>query len=214
MEPTDCFEAEAWRCGYRLVAGADEAGRGPLAGPVVAAAVILPRRCVLRGLNDSKQVPEHERERLYEEITGRALALGVGQASAQEIDRVNILEATRLAMRRAIQVLSLQPDFLLTDALALPGLSVPQRPIIKGDGLSVSIAAASIIAKVTRDRVMLDYHRRFPRYNFQVHKGYPTPEHLRLLAEHGPCDIHRRSFRPVSEIAVLSGGAGGFGVGR
>ncbi|TAJ08980.1 MAG: ribonuclease HII [Nitrospirae bacterium] len=214
VEPTDCFETEAWRCGYRLVAGADEAGRGPLAGPVVAAAVILPRRCVLRGLNDSKQVAENERERLYEEITARALALGVGQASAQEIDRLNILEATRLAMCRAIQALSLRPDFLLTDALALPGLSVPQRPIIKGDSLSVSIAAASIIAKVTRDRVMLDYHRRFPRYNFQVHKGYPTPEHLRLLAEHGPCDIHRRSFRPVSELAVLSGGVGGLGVGR
>jgi len=214
VEPTDCFEVEAWRCGYRLVAGADEAGRGPLAGPVVAAAVILPRRCVLLGLNDSKQVAEGERERLYEEISRRALALGVGQASAQEIDRLNILEATRLAMRRAIQALSLQPDFLLTDAVALPGLSVPQRPVIKGDGLSVSIAAASIIAKVTRDRVMLDYHRRFPRYNFQEHKGYPTPEHLRLLAEHGPCDIHRRSFRPVSESAVLSGGAGGLRVGR
>lgn len=214
VEPTDCFEAEARRCGYRLVAGADEAGRGPLAGPVVAAAVILPRRCVLRGLNDSKQVAEHERERLYAEITDRALALGVGQVSPQEIDRLNILEATRLAMRRAIQALSLRPDFLLADALALPGLSVPQRPIIKGDGLSVSIAAASIIAKVTRDRVMLDYHRRFPHYNFHVHKGYPTPEHLRLLAEHGPCDIHRRSFRPVSETAVVSWGAGGLGVGR
>lgn len=213
MEPTDCFEAEARRCGYRLVAGADEAGRGPLAGPVVAAAVILPRRCVLKGLNDSKQVAEDERERLYGEIAARALALAVGQASAPEIDRLNILEATRLAMGRAIQALPLQPDFLLTDALALPGLSVPQRPIIKGDGLSVSIAAASIIAKVTRDRLMLDYHRRFPRYNFRVHKGYPTPEHLRLLAELGPCDIHRRSFRPVLETVVAAGGAGGLGVG-
>lgn len=213
MEPTDCFEAEARRCGYRLVAGADEAGRGPLAGPVVAAAVILPRRCLLKGLNDSKQVTEDERERLYEEIAARALALAVGQASAPEIDRLNILEATRLAMGRAIQALPLQPDFLLTDALALSGLSVPQRPIIKGDGLSVSIAAASIIAKVTRDRLMLDYHRRFPRYNFRVHKGYPTPEHLRLLAELGPCDIHRRSFRPVLETVVAAGGAGGLGVG-
>ncbi len=185
-----------------------------MAGPVVAAAVILPRRCVFRGLNDSKQVAEHERERLYAEITERALALGVGQASPQEIDRLNILEATRLAMRRAIQALSLQPDFLLADALALPELSMPQRPIIKGDGLSVSIAAASIIAKVTRDRVMLDYHRRFPHYNFHVHKGYPTPEHLRLLAEHGPCDIHRRSFRPVSETAFPFEGAGGLEVGR
>ncbi len=207
MEPTDCFEAEARRCGFRLVAGADEAGRGPLAGPVVAAAVILPRRCRLPGLNDSKQVPEHERERLYGEIADCALALGVGQASAEEIDRLNILEATRLAMGRAILALTPRPDFLLTDALSLPGLSVPQRPIIKGDGLSLSIAAASIVAKVTRDRLMLEYHRQFPHYNFQIHKGYPTPEHLRLLAEHGPCAIHRRSFRPVSETLALPGPA-------
>ncbi len=214
VELTDCFEAEARRCGYRLVAGADEAGRGPLAGPVVAAAVILPRRCIMRGLDDSKQVAEAERERLYEEITSRALALSVGQATAQEIDRLNILEATRLAMARAIQTLPIQPDFLLLDAVSLPGLSVPQRPIIKGDGLSVSIAAASIIAKVTRDRLMLEYHQRFPQYHFHVHKGYPTPEHVRLLAEHGPCAIHRRSFRPVLETVALSGSPGGHGADR
>lgn len=210
MEPTDCFEAEARRRGYRLVAGADEAGRGPLAGPVVAAAVILPRRFALPGLNDSKQVAEEKRERLYEAITARALAWGVGQASAEEIDDLNILEATRLAMGRAIRALSVRPDFLLTDALALPDVPVPQRPIVKGDGLSLSIAAASILAKVTRDRVMADCHRRFPRYHFHVHKGYPTPEHLKLLAEHGPCDIHRRSFRPVQDIV----GAGALGAGR
>jgi len=212
VEPTDCFEAEARRRGYRAVAGLDEAGRGPLAGPVVAAAVILPRRCLLPGLNDSKQVAEAERDRLYAEIVARSLAFGVGVATAPEIDRLNILEATRLAMGRAIQALAIRPDFLLIDALPLPAVSLPQRPIIKGDGLSVSIAAASIIAKVSRDRLMQDYHRQFPQYNFQTHKGYPTAEHLRLLAEHGPCDIHRRSFRPV-QGTVASNGAGWLGEG-
>jgi ribonuclease HII len=199
VEPTDIFETEARRCGFRLVAGLDEAGRGPLAGPVVAAAVILPRRCEIKGLNDSKQVTKEERDRLYGEISARAVALGVGLASVEEIDRLNILQATRVAMVRAIQGLLRRPDFLLVDAVSLPALPLPQRAIIKGDGLSVSIAAASIIAKVSRDRLMLDYHRQYPRYNFQAHKGYTTEEHLRLLAEHGPCDIHRKSFRPVWE---------------
>jgi len=202
VQPTDFFETEARRCGYRLVAGLDEAGRGPLAGPVVAAAVILSRRCLLPGLNDSKQVAEPDRERLYEAIAERALGVGIGLASEREIDALNILEATRLAMSRAIQALAPLPDFLLIDAVSLPSVSLPQRAIIKGDGLSVSIAAASIMAKVTRDRLMLDYHRRYPQYNFLAHKGYPTAEHLRRLAEHGPCDIHRRSFRPVLETGL------------
>lgn len=202
MEPTDIFEAEARRCGYRFVAGLDEAGRGPLAGPVVAAAVILPRRCFIPGLNDSKQVAAKDRERLYDEIMRRALSLGIGQASAQEIDRLNILEATRLAMRRAVQAMALQPDFLLIDAVSLKAPRLPQRPIIIGDGLSVSIAAASILAKVSRDRLMRDYHQRYPHYNFKDHKGYATEEHLRLLAEHGPCDIHRQYFRPVSAVQM------------
>lgn len=202
MQPTDFFETEARRCGYRLVAGLDEAGRGPLAGPVVAAVVILPRRCLLQGLDDSKQVAEPDRERLYGEITRRALGVGIGSASEREIDALNILEATRLAMGRAIRALAPLPDFLLIDAVLLPSVSLPQRAIIKGDGLSVSIAAASIMAKVTRDRLMLDYHRRYPQYNFQAHKGYPTAEHLRLLAEHGPCEIHRRSFRPVQQTCL------------
>jgi ribonuclease HII len=197
VEPTHLFEIEARRRGYRAIAGLDEAGRGPLAGPVVAAAVILPRKCDLDGLNDSKQVPEPERERLYQVIVQKAWAIGLGVATASEIDTVNILQATRLAMRRALEGLAVRPDFLLLDAIQLPAVALPQRPIIKGDGLSVTIAAASILAKVTRDRLMREYHHRFPRYNFQAHKGYATPEHLDLLAEHGPCPIHRRSFQPV-----------------
>jgi len=203
VEPTDLFETEARRCGYRLVAGLDEAGRGPLAGPVVAAAVMLPRRCLLAGLNDSKQLTEAERERLYDEIHRRAVGIGVGQASEREIDAMNILEATRLAMGRAIQALPSVPDYLLLDAIELPAIHLPQRAIIKGDTLSVSIAAASVVAKVTRDRLMGEYHRQYPQYNFQAHKGYGTAEHLQMLAAHGPCAIHRRSFRPVGE-AVLA----------
>jgi ribonuclease HII len=200
--PTDEFEAEAHRCGHRRIAGLDEAGRGPLAGPVVAAAVILPRRCRVPGLNDSKQVPASERERLFEEILRRAVGVGIGSASGREIDALNILEATRLAMARAVGALDPSPDFLLIDAVALPLVGLPQRPIIKGDGLSLSIAAASIVAKVTRDRLMADYHRAYPQYNFLAHKGYGTSEHLRLLAEYGPCEIHRRTFRPVQECLL------------
>lgn len=200
MEPTEVFETEARRRGYRLIAGVDEAGRGPLAGPVVAAAVVLPRRFRLPGLNDSKVLPESDREQLFDEITRRAVGIGLGQASPQEIDELNILEATRLAMTRAIRALAPPPDFVLIDALALPALPFPQRAIIKGDGLSPSIAAASILAKVTRDRFMQELHRQFPRYHFERHKGYPTPEHLRLLAEYGPCTVHRVSFAPVGQL--------------
>ncbi|HET8580368.1 MAG TPA: ribonuclease HII [Nitrospiraceae bacterium] len=197
MEPTDDFEVEAWKCGYRLVAGVDEAGRGPLAGPVVAAAVILPRRFGLAGLTDCKQVTESERERLYGEIARRAVGFGIGCASEHEIDAINILEATRLAMDRAIRTLAPPPDFLLIDAMTLAGVTLPQRSIIKGDNLSISIAAASIMAKVSRDRLMKQYHRLYPQYNFLNHKGYGTAEHLQLLARYGPCEIHRRTFRPV-----------------
>ena len=182
----------------------DEAGRGPLAGPVVAAAVLLPRRCRLPGLNDSKQIGESDRVRLFAEIVRRATGVGIGAATEAEIDRLNILQASRLAMRRALEALPVPPDFLLLDAVTLSGLSIPQRAIIKGDGLSCSIAAASIVAKVTRDRLMVEYHRWYPQYNFAEHKGYGTPEHLRLLREHGPCVIHRRSFAPVQHL--LAGG--------
>ena len=197
MGPTDIFEVEARRCGYRYIAGLDEAGRGPLAGPVIAAAVIFPRRCRVLGLNDSKQLSAAQRDQLYVSIRDRATMVGVGSATEKEIDRINILEATRLAMQRAIASLPLVPDFLLLDALTLPLLSIPQRAIITGDCLSLSIAAASVIAKVTRDRMMVGYHMEYPEYNFLSHKGYSTPEHLRLLTRHGPCAIHRRTFWPV-----------------
>lgn len=200
MPPTELFESEARRRGYRRVAGLDEAGRGPLAGPVAAAAVILPRRCILPALNDSKLLDERERDRLYAQIMARAIGVGLGLADPGEIDRLNILEATRLAMCRAVAALHPVPDYLLLDAVALPDVPAPQRPIIKGDGLSVSIAAASVIAKVSRDRVMREAHRRYPQYAFDIHKGYPTPDHLRRLAQYGPCEIHRRSFRPVSDF--------------
>lgn len=202
MGPTTEFEQEARRCGYRHIAGLDEAGRGPLAGPVVAAAVILPFACRLSGVDDSKLLSETEREALYAVICRKAVAVGIGSADAAEIDALNILEATRLAMRRAIARLPARPDFLLLDALAIPGLTVPSRPIVKGDRLSLSIAAASIVAKVTRDRLMAAYHDDYPHYNFRAHKGYGTEEHLVRLAEHGPCPIHRRTFAPVREAVA------------
>jgi ribonuclease HII len=198
--PTDEFELEARRRGYRSIAGLDEAGRGPLAGPVVAAAVILPTRCRLVGVDDSKQVSEPARTRLYEVIVHRARAVGIGVATEQEIDDLNILEATRLAMRRALASLTSPADCLLVDAVILSNLAIPSRAIIKGDTLSISIAAASIVAKVTRDRMMAVYHRTYPDYNFLSHKGYGTEEHLHRLAQHGPCAIHRRTFAPVAQL--------------
>ncbi len=203
MGPTEEFERAARLCGYRRIAGIDEAGRGPLAGPVVAAAVVLPVRCRLSGINDSKQLSEGERARLYAAILEHAVGMGIGSADVGEIDRLNILEATKLAMRRAIDQLAPPPDYLLIDAVTLPGIGIPERPIIKGDSLSLSIAAASIIAKVTRDRLMAEYHDMFPEYNFLSHKGYGTREHLQQLARHGPCSIHRRTFTPVHE-AILA----------
>ncbi len=200
MGPTQEFERVARLCGYRRIAGIDEAGRGPLAGPVVAAAVILPTRCRLLGIDDSKQLPAKDREQIYTAILERAVGVGVGSADVAEIDRLNILEATRLAMRRAVDQLAPPPDYVLIDAVVLPGFKVPTRPIIKGDSLSVSIAAASIIAKVTRDRLMARYHELFPEYGFLSHKGYGTAEHLERLARHGPCSIHRRTFAPVQEV--------------
>ena len=169
----------------------------------MAAAVILPSRCRLTGINDSKQLSESEREGLYDMIVRHAVGVGIGMASEQEIDVMNILEATRTAMRRAIVALPVAPDCLLTDAMELPGVEISLRVIVKGDALSRSIAAASIVAKVTRDRLMADYHRTYPQYNFLSHKGYGTEEHLQRLAEYGPCSIHRRTFAPVA--AVIAG---------
>jgi ribonuclease HII len=203
MGPTEEFERAARLCGYRRIAGIDEAGRGPLAGPVVAAAVVLPVRCRLSGIDDSKQLSEGERARLYAAILEHAVGMGIGSADVDEIDRLNILEATKLAMRRAIDQLAPLPDYLLIDAVTLPGIGIPERPIIKGDSLSLSIAAASIIAKVTRDRLMAEYHDMFPEYDFLSHKGYGTREHLQRLVRHGPCPIHRRTFTPVHE-AILA----------
>jgi ribonuclease HII len=198
--PTDEFELEARRRGYRRIAGLDEAGRGPLAGPVVASAVVLPTRCRLIGCDDSKLLTESEREELYLAIVQRAVGIGVGSATEEEIDRLNILEATRLAMLRALAGLRPQPDCLLIDAISLPQCALPIRSIIKGDALCMSVAAASIVAKVTRDRLMVEYHRQYPHYNFLSHKGYGTEEHLKQLAAHGPCLIHRRTYAPVAEV--------------
>ena len=201
MGPAEEFEQEARRRGFRRIAGVDEAGRGPLAGPVVAAAVILPVHASLAGVDDSKQLSEDDREQLYHVILERAVGVGIGSADAGEIDALNILEATRLAMARAIGNLTPPPDYVLTDAVTLPSVRLPVRPIIKGDALSLSIAAASIIAKVTRDHLMAVCHEAFPQYNFLAHKGYGTPEHLRMLARFGPCAIHRQTFAPVCKAA-------------
>jgi ribonuclease HII len=198
--PDYVFECEAWARGFRRIAGLDEVGCGPLAGPVVAAAVVLPRRCRLMiGLRDSKRLNERERERFYGYIAEVALGMGVGIVESSVIDAVNIRQAARLAMEQAIQQLSPQPDYLILDALTLPKVAIEQRMVIKGDGLCVSIAAASVIAKVTRDRLMADADLRFPQYGFLAHKGYGTREHLRRLRRYGPCSLHRQSFRPIRE---------------
>ena len=180
-----------------LVAGVDEAGRGPLAGPVVVAAVILDASRPIAGLDDSKRLSERRREALFPLIRQRALAWAVVEVQADEIDRVNILQATLLGMSRAVERLSVRPGLALVDGNRVPELPCPARAIVGGDGLEAAISAASILAKVTRDHLMLEWHRRYPRYGFDRNKGYPTPEHLELLARHGPCDIHRRSFAPV-----------------
>lgn len=188
------FERQARAGGYHLIAGIDEAGRGPLAGPVVAGAVILPPEFVLPGLNDSKQVSPQLREELYGRIVDGAIAWGVGQADVEYIERDNILQATYEAMRQAVAMLSVEPDYLLLDAVRLPGLSTPQQPVIRGDALSASIAAASILAKVTRDRQMIELDSHYPGYGFARHKGYGTDEHWQALRRLGPCPIHRLSF--------------------
>lgn len=180
-----------------LMAGVDEAGRGPLAGPVVAAAVILDDQHPIAGLADSKALTERARERLFDEIHAKALCLCIAQASVEEIDTLNILQATMLAMRRAVEGLRLRPAKVLVDGNRLPVLRVPAEAIVRGDARVRAISAASILAKVHRDRLCLDLHAQHPQYGFDVHKGYPTQVHLRALREHGACVAHRRSFGPV-----------------
>ncbi len=188
------FEKLAYGDGYRCIAGVDEAGRGPLAGPVVAAAVIFPAGYHNSQINDSKKLTARKRDELYKTIWEDAVAVGVGVAEADVIDRINILQASLQAMREAVLDLAKIPDFILIDGLYTLAIDTPQKALVKGDALSVSIAAASIIAKVSRDRIMEMYHRQFPRYNFQHNKGYGTAEHRRVLKEIGMCKIHRRSF--------------------
>ncbi len=196
---TWAYERGLWASGRTLVAGVDEAGRGPLAGPVTAAAVILPRTFHHPDLRDSKLLTASKRERLAPLIREGAVAWCVASAGEREIERVNILQATLGAMGRAVAGLGTRPDCLLVDAVHIPGLTVPQRPIVKGDRLSASIAAASILAKVERDRVMQEYDVKFPRYGFGRHKGYGTAEHRRAIERFGPCEAHRRTFRGVRE---------------
>lgn len=190
------YECQAKEKGYRYIAGIDEVGRGPLAGPVVAAAVILPDDCQLYELNDSKQLSEKKRNQLYDAILNEALGVGIGQCSCEEIDQYNIYQATKIAMQRAIGQLPQQPDYLLLDAMELP-LDIPQESIIKGDAKSISIAAASIVAKVTRDRLMVQYSEQYPHYDFEHNMGYGTKNHLMGLEQYGCCPIHRRSFEPI-----------------
>jgi ribonuclease HII len=182
-----------------LVAGVDEAGRGPLAGPVVAAAVILDELQPIRGLNDSKQLGPRTRERLFDEIRAKALCCSIAQATAAEIDELNILQATLLAMRRAVDGLRLKPNKVLVDGNRLPLLKMPAQAIVRGDASVQVISAASILAKVQRDRLCLALHEQHPQYGFDAHKGYPTPQHLAALRVHGACEQHRRSFAPVRE---------------
>jgi len=179
---------------FGLICGIDEVGRGPLAGPVVAGAVILPKDCDILYINDSKQVSEKMREKLYDEIKEKAVACAVGHASPQRIDEINILQATYEAMREAIKQLGVEPDILLNDAVNIPGVDIKQVPIIKGDAKSISIGAASIFAKVTRDREMMEYDKMYPEYGFAKHVGYGTAAHIAAIKEYGPCPIHRRSF--------------------
>jgi ribonuclease HII len=183
-----------------LVAGVDEAGRGPLAGPVVAAAVILDDLKPIKGLNDSKKLGPRTRERLFDEIRAKALCCCIAQASVEEIDALNILQATLLAMRRAVEGLRLKPTKVLVDGNRLPVLKVPAEAIVKGDAKVKAISAASILAKVYRDRLCAELHAQHPQYGFDGHKGYPTPEHLAALRAHGACPQHRRSFAPVRDV--------------
>lgn len=199
------YERRLWRAGFRFLTGIDEAGRGPWAGPVVAAAVIFPEGVALYGLNDSKQLTSRQREELYPQIMKTALAVGIGIVDVYYIVRHGILAATKQAMCLAVQNLAVKPDYLLVDALTLAGLDICQESIIKGDALSASIAAASIVAKVRRDRLMAVWDKVYPGYGFARNKGYGTAEHQDALYRLGPCPLHRLNFRPVREVLEALG---------
>lgn len=188
------FEKVSFNHGYNLIAGLDEAGRGPLAGPVVAAAVILPKNELIKGIDDSKKLSEKKRDELFEIIQEVAVDIGVGIVDNKTIDKINIFNATKLAMSRAIESMKTKPDFMLIDALELADINIKQKSIIKGDSKSISIAAASIIAKVTRDAILKEYNIEYPEYNFPKHKGYGTKEHYEALKTYGATPIHRTSF--------------------
>lgn len=193
------YEKELYKKGYKLIAGTDEAGRGPLVGPVVAGAVILPKNYELDGLNDSKKLSEKKRNKYYDIIMKDAIAVGVGIVDAKTIDEINILEASRLAMNKALDSLNVKPDYILTDAMKLDR-DVEVLPIIHGDALSLSIAAASVVAKVTRDRIMVEYASLHPEYEIERHKGYPTKRHIELLKKYGILNEYRKTFNPVKNI--------------
>lgn len=199
-----CYERELWGKGYRLVAGVDEVGRGPLAGPVVAACVIFPEGIDIQGVDDSKKLTPEKREELYGKIKEKALDYGVGIIQEKEIDKLNIFRASLKAMQKAVSSMKNTPNFLLIDGnQKIPHLQIPQLPVVKGDTLSLSCAAASILAKVERDGLMRRLHKKYPRYCFDQNKGYGSKEHLQALEKFGPCKAHRRSFKRVMEYIVL-----------
>ncbi len=203
MEELLLWERRLWAQGLRLVAGCDEVGVGPLAGPVVAAAVVIPPDPQLSGIDDSKSLTARQRERLACALQEHALGIGVGVVEPEEVDRINVLGAALEAMRRAVNALPIRPEHLLVDARTVPGIDIPQTPIVDGDAKSYAVAAASIVAKVRRDTLMRQWHQRYPHYGFDRNVGYGTPEHLEALARYGPCPLHRRSFAPVRQMSLF-----------
>jgi ribonuclease HII len=192
--PTYEYENEKYQEGYKAVCGCDEAGRGPLCGPVVAAAVILPPDLIIEGLDDSKKLTEKKREKLFDIIKESAISYAIAEATPEEIDEINILNASMLAMKRAVEALSVKADFALIDGNCSRGFDIPTQTVVKGDSKSYSIAAASILAKVTRDRQCIELDKQYPMYNIAKHKGYPTKEHMEAVRKYGPAPIHRKSF--------------------